>query len=243
MSKKCIIIPACNEERNIASVIAGIRACCDIDLVVIDDGSTDATTAIARESGALVIRHPFNMGYGAALQTGYKYALRKDYDILLQMDADGQHKPEFIPELFGPVENLECDVAIGSRFLERSQYETGIFKTVAIKLFRQVIRMTTGEHITDPTSGYQCLNRKVFEFFTEDHFPCDYPDANVIIMLHRSGFRIKEIPVVMLPNPQARSMHRGAITITYYFFKVFLSIFVTLIRKNKRTVEGHGGKP
>jgi glycosyltransferase involved in cell wall biosynthesis len=231
MNKKCIIIPVYNEEKNIAAVISDIRKHCKIDIVVIDDGSTDSTVEVARKAGAFIIRHPFNLGYGVALQTGYKYALKNDYDLLVQMDGDGQHKPAFIPGLIAEVESGACDVVIGSRFLGENRYEAGFLKSLGIHLFRHTIQLITGEEITDPTSGYQCLSRKVFEYFAEDHFPYDYPDANVIIMLHRAGFKIKEIPAEMLPNPEKRSMHQGVITISYYFFKIFLSIFITLIKK------------
>jgi glycosyltransferase involved in cell wall biosynthesis len=234
MNKKCIIIPAYNEGNNISSVIRDIQKYGGAaDIIVIDDGSRDFTAVIAQEAGAFVIRHPFNMGYGVALQTGYKYAVEKNYDVLVQMDGDGQHSAKFIPGLFKEVESFAFNVVIGSRFLGQDQYKTGFLKSVGIGIFRHIIWITTGEKITDPTSGYQCLSRKVFEFFTKDHFPCDYPDANVIIMLHRAGFKIKEIPVEMMPNPERRSMHRGIFTISYYLFKVFLSIFVTLIRKSK----------
>lgn len=228
---RCIIIPSYNEEKNIVSVICDIRQYHDGDIVVIDDGSQDLTSSVARKAGAFVIRHPFNMGYGVALQTGYKYAVEKNYDVLLQIDGDGQHSAKFIPELFSQVESCNCDVAIGARFHPESQYRAGFLKSIGIYLFRKIIWMITGEKITDPTSGYQCLSRKAFEFFKNDIFPCDYPDANVIIMLHRAGFKIKEIPVEMMPNPDGRSMHQGILTISYYFFKMFLSIFVTLVRK------------
>jgi glycosyltransferase involved in cell wall biosynthesis len=233
-TKRCVIIPAYNEENNISSVIDNIREySSNVDIIVIDDGSNDSTAAMAQKAGAFVICHPFNMGYGVALQTGYKYAVEKNYDVLVQMDGDGQHKANYIPELFKEVEHLNSEVVLGSRFLQKDHYKTGFLKSMGIRIFRHIIWMATGEKITDPTSGYQCLSRKVFEFFTEDHFPCDYPDANVIIMLHRAGFKIREIPVEMTPNSEKRSMHRGFFTISYYLFKVFLSIFVTLIRKNK----------
>jgi len=240
MRKRCILIPAYNEAKNIAAVIAEIRAHVRaIDIIVIDDGSTDDTAVCARRADAYVIRHPFNLGYGAALQTGYKYALQNHYDLLVQIDGDGQHVAGFIPEMFRRLE--ACDVVIGSRFLESSRYRTGTLKLWAIRLFRWIIRITTGEQISDPTSGYQGLNRQVIEFFADDDFPWDYPDANVIIMLHRAGFRIAEISADMRPNPEARAMHRGILKITYYFFKVFMSIFITLIRRSKSTVQSLGG--
>ncbi|MBN2125273.1 MAG: glycosyltransferase family 2 protein [Deltaproteobacteria bacterium] len=230
MKRKCVIIPAFNEERSIAEVIKGIRESGHGDIIVVDDGSTDKTGARAREAGAFVIPHPFNMGYGVALQTGYKYALRRGYDLLVQMDGDGQHDPDSIGDLFESVESGRCDMALGSRFLSPQAYEVGILKSFGIGLFRGMIRLMTGETITDPTSGYQCLKRTVFETLSRDIFPTDYPDANIIIMLHRMGFQIKEIPVAMRPNPAGRSMHQGVFRIVYYFFKMFLSFLIALIR-------------
>jgi glycosyltransferase involved in cell wall biosynthesis len=229
--KRLIIIPAYNEEKQIASVIEGIRKYSDTDIVVIDDGSEDRTAERAGSAGAFVIRHSFNMGYGVAVQTGYKYASENNYDCLLQLDGDGQHHPAYIPDLFAMVENQKCDMAIGSRFLKDNEHKTGLLKSAAIRLFRWIIKITTGETITDPTSGYRCMNRKVFQYCTEDGFPHDYPDANTIIVLHRMGFKMAELPVTMLPNPEGRYMHRGIFKISYYFFKVFLSIFITLLRK------------
>jgi glycosyltransferase involved in cell wall biosynthesis len=230
-TKRLIIIPAYNEEKQIASVIEGIRQYSDVDIAVIDDGSEDRTAELAESAGAFVIRHPFNLGYGVAVQTGYKYASGNNYDCLLQIDGDGQHHPAYIPDLFAMVEDQKCDMVIGSRFLKNSEYNAGLPKSAAILLFRWIIKMITGETITDPTSGYRCMNRKVFQYFTEDGFPHDYPDANIIIVLHRRGFRMAELPVTMSPNPEGRGMHRGIFKISYYFFKVFLSIFVTLLRK------------
>jgi glycosyltransferase involved in cell wall biosynthesis len=230
-TKRLIIIPTFNEEKQIASVIEGIRKYCDADIVVIDDGSGDMTAEIARQAGAYVICHPFNMGYGVALQTGYRYALENDYEYLLQIDGDGQHDPEYIPAMFAIVEDRECDLVIGSRFLSNATEQPGIFKLTGIKLFRRIIKAITGERITDPTSGYQCMNRRVFQYFAADSFPCDYPDANIIIVLHRMGFKLAELPVTMMPNPEGRSMHRGVFKVSYYFFKVFLSILVVLLRR------------
>ncbi len=227
--KKCIIIPAFNEGKNIGSVIQGIREYSNADIIVINDGSKDATARCVREAGGYVISHPFNMRYGVALQTGYKFALKHNYDLLLQMDGDGQHLPGSIPRFFEMLESGQCDVLVGSRFLGAGGYHPGMLKIMGITLFKILIRIMNGERITDPTSGYQCMNRKVFSIFTDDSFPCDYPDTNVIIRLHRMGFVVKELPVDMRPNPEGRSMHRGTLKIIYYFFTMFLSIFITMI--------------
>jgi len=238
--KTCIIIPAFNEEDNIATVIEGIKMKSDADVIVIDDGSKDLTAATSEKAGALVIRHPFNMGYGTALQTAYKYAAGKRYDYVLQMDGDGQHDPSYIPVFFEKIQSLNCDVLIGSRFLGHGDFKAGVLKSMAIAFFRLIIRMITRKKITDPTSGYQCLHKDVFTFFTEDSFPCDYPDANIIILLHRKGFIVNEIPVAMVANPTGRSMHQGFFTILYYFFKIFLSIFIVMIREKKTPLRKAG---
>lgn len=229
MKKKCIIIPAYNEGENIANVIQGIKSVTDVDVFIIDDGSKDLTSQKAKQAGAHVISHPYNMGYGVALQTGYKYALRHDYDVLLQIDGDGQHLPDAIPEFFKKVESGDCDVLIGSRFLIKGGYHPILLKKIGIFLFKVIIRLINRARITDPTSGYQCMTKEVFRIFTDDSFPCDYPDTNIIIRLYRMGFVVKELPVRMRENPEGRSMHKGAITLLYYFFTMFLSIFISLI--------------
>lgn len=228
MTKKCIIIPAFNEEKTITHVIRGIKKFSDADIIVINDGSFDLTDKLAKKAGAFVISHPFNMGYGVALQTGYKFAHKHNYDILLQIDADGQHSPEVIPEFFSRIKREECDVLIGSRFLGGGKYKAGFLKSIGIFIFKIIIRIF-GARITDPTSGYQCIKREVFSIFTLDSFPCDYPDTNIIVRLHRMGFVVKEIPVLMTKAPEGGGMHQGTFIILYYFFTMFLSIFITLI--------------
>jgi len=231
--KKCIIIPAYNEQKSIFQVIRKIKNLSDADLIVINDGSADETAIISGQAGAdVVINHPFNLGYGVALQTGYKYAHKNEYDCLVQMDADGQHDPACINDLFAALNAYGSNIVIGSRFLN-GNYEAGALKIIAIRFFNRLIKLLTGEKITDPTSGFQALDRKAFAFFTRDSFPYDYPDANVIILLHRIGFKIREIPVRMLPNPEGRGMHNGISKILYYFFKVLLSIFITIIQKKE----------
>jgi len=230
MNKRCLIIPAFNEEENIVSVIEGVQKYSDADIIVIDGGSEDQTVERAIRTGALVISHPFNMGYGTTLQTGYKYAVKKEYDFLVQIDGDRQHDPKYIPALFREVEAGRCDVAVGSRFLDEAHYPLGALKWMGIHLLRFATRFIIREKITDPTSGYQCLKRDVFKVFTKDIFPSDYPDANMIILLHWMAFQIKEIPVAMRPNREGRCMHEGISTVMYYFFKMFLSFVIALIR-------------
>ena len=237
--KKLAIIPAHNEQENIGQVVTGIRELdIGIDVVVIDDGSTDRTARHARLAGAKVIRLSSNIGYGVALQTGYKYACERGYDYLVQLDGDGQHDPVYIPELLKIIKSGEADLVLGSRFLkERSpgkvplhKYKAGIARKLGIGLFAFLTTKLVRLKVTDPTSGYQAFNRRVIAFFTRGFFPCDYPDADVIVMVHRAGFNIKEIPMVMLENNTGKSMHSGLKPV-YYVFKMFLSMFMTLLRK------------
>ncbi|MCC7202784.1 MAG: glycosyltransferase family 2 protein [Nitrospirae bacterium] len=229
-----IIIPAYNEENNITPLIKEIQdKVSGAAILVIDDGSRDRTARVAEKAGAMVIRLPFNMGYGAALQTGFKYALLKRYMYVVQMDADGQHDPDSIRDLLDEVKKENADVVIGSRFLEGSgEYKTSGVRRIGMALFSKIAGVIIGQPVTDPTSGYQALNRDAIRFYASPYYPADYPDADVMIMLHRAGLRIREIPVRMHPRKQGQSMHSGLKPV-YYIFKMFLSMFVTLLRNDK----------
>lgn len=235
--KILIIIPAFNEEKRIATVIGGVRKHLPMtEILIVDDGSRDKTRHKAEAEGVKVISHPYNLGYGAALQTGYKYALREGYEKIVQMDGDGQHDPSFIPDLIAVIQKEETDIAIGSRFLkgagesDPSMYRVPLIRKLGMRFFGTVTSLIIRQKITDSTSGYQAMNRKALEWVSGDQFPVDYPDADVIIMLHRAGFRIKEAPVRMFESQEKKSMHSGWKPL-YYIFKMFLSILVTLMRK------------
>ena len=233
MPSVLIIIPAYNEGERISTVVNQVRKTHPVyDVVVINDGSKDNTAQAAREAGALVVPHPFNLGYGVAIQTGYKYALAKNYDFAVQMDADGQHDPAFIPQLLEPVIRGKTDFALGSRFLEAESYAPSLARRVGMLFFRRLISILIKTRITDSTSGYQAFNRKVIRYFTTEVFPCDYPDADVLLTLNRAGFRIMEVPVRMHASVSGKSMHSGLMPL-YYIFKMLLSIFVTLLRKKE----------
>jgi hypothetical protein len=229
--KTLVIIPAYNEGSRIGEVVGRVReAVPDYDVLVVNDGSRDETAQAARAAGALVVSHPFNLGYGVAIQTGYKYALAKGYDYAVQIDGDGQHDPAFIPRLLAPVLANETDFALGSRFLGIESYEPPLARRAGMAFLRWLVSMLIGTRITDSTSGFQAFNRKVIRFFTTEVFPCDYPDADMLLTLHRAGFRIMEAPVRMHASASGKSMHSGFKPL-YYMFKMLLSIFVTLLRK------------
>lgn len=226
-----VIIPAYNEAKNIGRVIQDIsNTYPEYDILVINDGSTDETFQVAKSAGAKVISHPFNVGYGAALQTGYKYALLHNYQYLVQLDADGQHKIEYIGAIINELKSNKVDVIICSRYVSNSMYKTTILKKLGNKIFSFLIFVLTGEKIKDTTSGFQGLNCKILNFYAKDIFPFDYPDADVIISTLRSGYKVKEIPVEMEPSLRSSSIHRG-IKPLYYVFKMLFSILVTIFRK------------
>jgi glycosyltransferase involved in cell wall biosynthesis len=236
--KTIVIIPAHNEGAHIAGIVHQIKVIYpSIDMVVIDDGSSDDTKAKAMLAGASVISNPFSLGYGGALQTGYKFAVKNGYHILVQLDGDGQHDPACIDDLIEPVRSGIADITIGSRFLasqtkgiDQPAYHAPVARMIGMKIFGTIATFLIKQKVTDPTSGYQAMNSRVFNILSGDTFPIDYPDADVIIMLHRAGFRIREVPVRMFPSPDDKSMHSGLKPL-YYIFKMFLSILVTLLRK------------
>jgi glycosyltransferase involved in cell wall biosynthesis len=231
INRTIIIIPAYNEERAIGSLIAEIRRVVGdaMDIVVINDGSSDNTAGEASQAGAVVVTHPFNMGYGTAIQTGYKYARAMGYDYLVQIDGDGQHDPAFIPRLLEPVLHGTAGLTLGSRFLDFNNYRPPLIRRAGMVFFGSLVSLLIGKRISDPTSGYQAFNRSVIELFTDDSFPCDYPDADVLLTLGLAGFSICEIPVRMFANTSGKTMHSGLKPL-YYVFKMLLSMAVTLLR-------------
>jgi len=233
LSDTLVIIPAFNEETGIAALIAEIRKQNSaFDVLVIDDGSADKTAEAAREAGAIVLSHNFNMGYGVTIQTGYKFAYEKGYTHIVQIDGDGQHDPSFMNQLLEPVRKGDVDFTLGSRFLWHDSYRPSFSRRLGILFFRKLVTVIIGREITDPTSGYQAFNRDVIKFFTTDMFPYDYPDADMLITLNLAGFRIREVPVRMFANPTGKTMHSGAKPM-YYMVKMCLSIFVTLLRNRQ----------
>lgn len=229
-----IIIPAYNEAKNIRQVIGNIQYHAPgVDILVIDDGSRDATARLAASAGALVVSHPFNMGYGVACQTGFKYACRMGYDYVVQMDGDGQHEPACIPDLLTAVQNPDVDIVLGSRWLGMAEYRGPWLRKFGKFFFAFLAGVITRHKVTDPTTGFQALNREVLQFYCTEVYPVDYPDADMIILLDRCGFRVKEIPVIMYINHTGQSMHAGLIRPIYYGMKMMMSILMTILRDDR----------
>ncbi len=237
-----LIIPAYNEAKNLPDVlarVAEIDSGCEV--VVIDDGSQDSTGDIAARAGATVLRHPFNLGYGAALQTGYKYALERNAVLVVQMDADGQHDPAQIRELAAGIRNGDYDLVIGSRFIETTDYRMGLLRSVGRRVFIALARLA-GLRVSDPTSGFQCMNRRVLDLYARDFFPTDYPDVDVLLTAFRHGLRVGEQPVRMAAGSRASTLH-GGLRSFYYVYKMLLSTFSATARSARDDATQEADRP
>ncbi len=227
------IVPAYNEEATIESVVQEIvKKVPGIDICVVDDGSTDSTRIRAQRSGAIVISHPLNMGIGVAVQTGFMYAVHHKYDSAVQVDGDGQHDPVFIPAMMSLLAQGEADVVSGSRFIDKGGYKSSFLRRIGIWFFEIMNRVLVGQRISDSTSGFRAFNRPAIEFLADD-YPEDYPEPEVVIMLKKAGFRIKEVPVVMRERQGGRSSIRGFKPF-HYMVKVILAILIQSLKGEKR---------
>lgn len=225
-----VIIPAYNEEDSIGWVIEDVRTNCpQMDILVVNDGSADHTSDRARASGVVVLDLPFNLGIGGGMQTGYKYAAEKGYDIAIQVDGDGQHDPKEIPKLLQTLEERKVDVAIGSRFITDLEYKATTMRRVGITVLSKVISIMVRQKITDPTSGFRASRQKAIQLFAVN-YPQDYPEPEVVVLLSKSGLKMAEVPVKMSQRYSGESSITKIRSI-YYMVKVLLAIFVDWFKK------------
>lgn len=225
-----IIIPVYNEEWNIQRIIRSLRAMNPLwDLLVVNDASKDRSGTLASEEGVHVINLPYNLGIGGCVQTGFKFAKRMGYDYALQFDGDGQHLVAEIDKLLTKVKSGDCDVAIGSRFLERNRgYRSSATRRVGIRFFRVLNGVLIGSWITDSTSGFRAYNSKAIALLAEC-YPHDYPEPEAIVLLQKNGFKIEEVPSKMhyrRGGQSSISRYKGL----FYMTKVSLAMFMAAIR-------------
>lgn len=234
MKKKVlIIVPAYNESACIEKV-AGLLKSSGFDYIVINDGSTDSTPNILDRQHVNHINLLHNLGIGGAVQTGYKYALEKGYDIAVQFDADGQHNIEYIEAIIEPIKNNEADIVVGSRFVKKnaSEFKSTAMRQVGIKTLSGFIKFLTGKRIFDVTSGFRAVNRGLIEKFAEE-YPREYPEPISNYELLRSNYRIKELPVKMNKRIGGKSSIHSWKSV-YFVINVFLSILLTPSKKEKK---------
>jgi len=208
----------------------------EIDVVVVDDGSGDGTAHAAAAAGATVVRLPFNLGIGAAVQTGFRYALEQDYDVAVRLDGDGQHDPSELPKLLEPLERGEADVVTGSRFRDEGTYRPPLGRRLGITWFAKLVSLLSRQQVTDTTSGFQALNRSAISLFARD-YPSDYPEVEATVLLLKHRLRLTEVQVEM------RERETGSSSITflrslYYAVKVTLALFVGIARRSAVPTEG-----
>jgi len=234
-----IIIPAWNEELPLPDVLASLHQVVPhCDVVVVSDGSTDRTAAVARAGGAVVLDLPYNLGIGGALRTGFRYAVRNGYQRGVQFDADGQHDASQIQVLLDALSE-GADMAVGSRFADPAgDYEVGRLRGGAMGLLRFTVRRFTGKAFTDTSSGFRGFSRPVLEFFA-DTYPSEYMESvEALLMAHRAGFEVREVPVVMRERQDGTASNRN-LKLLYHYSRLLLTLTAGAQRKKTR-VGGNG---
>ncbi len=227
-----VLLPARNEAERIPVILERIFAVVPhARIVVVEDTSTDDTAAVARRCGALVLSLPINIGYGGALQTGFKYAWENGFDTVVTLDADGQHDPDDIPALLAALAETKADLVIGSRFVKDTGYRAGAVRRATMKFFSVLTSFLAGQKITDTTSGFQAIGRMPLGLFA-DIYPYDYPNAEVLVDLARNGGKIAEVPVKVRARLGGTSMF-DLWSSMYYVVKMNLSILMVLMRKRR----------
>lgn len=239
-NRNLAIVPALNEVDAIARTVSEIaRWAPDFDVLVVDDGSTDATAPVAAAAGARVLRLPFNLGIGGAMQTGYQYARAHGYEVAVQVDGDGQHDARDISTLLRRLrEDPGINMVTGSRFLEcdNDGFRSSAARRAGIGIFARVASLLSGQRVTDPTSGFRMADRRAIELFARD-YPHDYPEVEAILLIHAHRLRSCEAPVRMRPRTSGRSAI-SSLQAAYYMVKVLLAVFVGLFRADPVAIAG-----
>jgi glycosyltransferase involved in cell wall biosynthesis len=232
MMKTVVVIPAYNEELSVGRVIKDVQGLkAGYDVVVVDDGSNDRTAEEATRAGASVLRLPINLGIGGAMQTGFRYAVRRQYDCAVQVDGDGQHPAHEIPRLVSVIAAGGADVAIGSRFLERKGFQSTFSRRLGIRYFQFLHRVLVRVRVTDSTSGFRALGRRA-RAVVDGYYPDQFPESESIVLFAAHGLKIKEVPVLMRGRQGGESSIRRLVG-PYYMFKVTLAIIFTYLRLRK----------
>lgn len=228
--KKIVIIPAYNEQKSIENTVRDIEENAPgFDYIIVNDCSTDDTLRVCREKKLNVLNLPINLGIGGAVQTGYRYAWNEGYDIAVQFDGDGQHDAGYLNEMADYLEKNKMDMVIGSRFITKEGFQSSGLRRLGIRYFTVLIKLLTGEVITDPTSGMRMVNRDIMKIYAED-YPKDYPEPESVVAILNKKKRVAELPVVMRERREGKSSistHRSV----YYMIKVTLAILVEQLRK------------
>ncbi|HUS06352.1 MAG TPA: glycosyltransferase family 2 protein [Bryobacteraceae bacterium] len=224
-----ILIPAFNEEGAVGQVVREVqRSMPGVPILVIDDSSADGTAGVARAAGAGVMSLPHHLGLGGCMQAGYKLAYELGYDYVIRVDGDGQHDPANIPKIFNALLTSNCQMVIGSRYVEKDGEFTSAVRGVGIVLFRLILRPILGKRVYDPTSGFVGVNRDALAVFSRS-FPLEYPEIEALVVLQRKSFRFQEVPCAMRPRRTGKSTITALKSI-YYIVHVLLGVFVNILK-------------
>ena len=230
--KILVIIPCYNEQESIERVIENLKANAPFaDYLIVNDCSTDKTLRILQSNDMNYINNPVNLGIGGGVQAGYLYARENGYDVAVQMDGDGQHDPKYLEKVCAPVIDGTYDMCIGSRFIEKEGFQSSFMRRLGINIISFMIKLFTGKKIYDVTSGYRACNKELINFFA-DNYADDYPEPEAIITSVLSGFKVGEVPVVMVERQGGTSSIRS-LKSAYYMIKVCLALVVDRIKVRK----------
>ncbi|MBS5842958.1 MAG: glycosyltransferase family 2 protein [Clostridiales bacterium] len=232
--KEIVIIPAYNEETTIGTVIHEIKKHRDIAILVVNDGSEDRTAEYAKREGAMVITMLKNKGIGTAMKAGYQFALEHDFDIAVQVDADGQHDISKLSDLISKIEDEKYDMAIGSRYIVKTNYRASVFRYIGIKYCSLLIRSLYNITINDPTSGYRAINKEVMKIFASNYLS-DYPEVPSLSNLLVNNYSVCEIPVEMRQRQGGKSSI-SAFDSIIYFYKITGACFNNYFRNKKHKI-------
>ena len=229
--RRIAVVPAYNEEGSVARVIDEIRAFDPgFDVLVVDDGSGDRTTEVAEEKGARVLTLPYNLGIGGSVQTAFRYALENGFELAVRLDGDGQHDAAHLPALIAPVLDGEAAVAVGSRYLADGGYRQSAHRNIGNRILAGAASLVARQHVTDPSSGFQALNRQAIELFAND-YPHEFPEVEATVLVAKHRLRRVEVPAPMRERLAGTSSH-GVLKSTYFLAKVLLALFVALFRRH-----------
>lgn len=231
-----MVVPAWNEQETVAATISElVRAHPDVDVLVVDDGSGDRTVEAARGAGALVCELPYNLGVGGAMRAGYRYGLRHGYDIVVQLDADGQHDPDYLPQLIAGLD--DADVVVGARFAGVGDYQVGLFRGLAMRLLATTLSRLAGTRLTDVTSGFRAVNRRALTVFAA-HYPAEYLGDTVesLVIAMRSGCRVTQVPVAMRERAGGTAS-QTSVRAMLYLARAVVALGLALVRRWPSTLE------
>jgi len=235
--RRLVIIPAYNEARSLPDVVREVKAAAPgFDLLVVNDGSTDETSEVARSEGCVILDLCFNLGIGGAVQAGFKYAVERGYDVAVQVDGDGQHPADQIEALSRPILEEGCDLAVGSRYLAPGRYEGGRLRRLGNAVLSRMCSLLSGQRVTDSTSGFRAYSARALAYLAH-RYPADYPEPESIVLLARQGMRIREVPVRMRERRYGRSSITGVRPL-YYMTKVGVALVLDTVKEAPRGHEG-----